>query len=104
MEAEGKGTPEEMASRAHDKLYDPASTCRVRVLATPSQVVTGRRWDGANERGDPQPCLWGRVRAHAVHGQKCINAKTSKRQMENAPSLRWLFVVLDANEHGSGAA
>ena len=29
--------------------------------------------------------------------QKCINAKTSKRQMENAPSLRWLFVVLDDN-------
>ena len=23
--------------------------------------------------------------------QKCINAKTAKRQMENAPSLRWLF-------------
>ena len=29
--------------------------------------------------------------------QKCINAKTSKRQMEHAPGLRWLFVVLDDN-------
>ena len=29
--------------------------------------------------------------------QSCIDAKTDKRQMENAPGLKWLFVVLDDN-------
>ena len=85
VEAEG-GTPEEMASRAHDKLYDPASTCRVRVRRPPRR---------SSQAGD------GMVRTSAVtlnpvfgeYGhmlstvQKCINAKTSKRQMENAHCL-----------------
>ena len=29
--------------------------------------------------------------------QGCIDKKTAKRQMEDAPGLRWLFVVLDDN-------
>lgn len=93
VEAEG-GTPEEMEAKAHERLYDPASSRRVRVRRPP------HRPEQANE---------GMVRATAavlnpVFGeyqymrstvQKCINTKTARGQMEHAPDLKWLFVVLD---------
>ena len=95
VEAEG-GTPEEMASRAHDKLYDPASTCRVRIRRPPRR--SPQAGDGMARTSavtlNPVVGEYGHMLSTV---QKCINAKTSKRQMENAPSLRWLFVVLDDN-------
>ena len=95
VEAEG-GTPEEMASKAHERLYDPASPRRVRVLQPPSRPrQTGEGMVQARARS-LNPVV-GEYEHMLSTVQKCINAKTSKRQMENAPSLRWLFVVLDDN-------
>lgn len=93
VEAEG-GTPEEMAEKAHARLYDPASSRRVRVQRPPHR---------------PQQTSEGMVRASAavlnpVFGeyqhmlatvQRAIDKKTAKRQMENSCSLKWLFVVID---------
>ena len=95
VEAEG-GTPEEMARKAHDKLYDPASPCRVRVRRPPSR--SSQADDGmVRTSAVPLNPVFGEYEHMLSTVQKCINAKTSKRQMENAPSLRWLFVVLDDN-------
>ena len=95
VEAEG-GTPEEMARKAHNKLYDPASPCRVRVRRPPSR--SSQADDGmVRTSAVPLNPVFGEYEHMLSTVQKCINAKTSKRQMENAPSLRWLFVVLDDN-------
>ncbi|MYA84621.1 MAG: hypothetical protein F4Y12_03445 [Acidimicrobiaceae bacterium] len=40
---------------------------------------------------------WGEYEHMLATVQGRINAKTDKRQMENAPSFRWLFVVLEPN-------
>lgn len=40
---------------------------------------------------------WGEYEHMLATVQDCIKAKTDQRQMENAPGLRWLFVVLDNN-------
>ena len=40
---------------------------------------------------------WGEYEHMLDTVQDCIDAKTAKRQMENAPGLRWLFVALDHN-------
>ena len=40
---------------------------------------------------------WGEYEHMLSKVQGCIDAKTAKRQMENAPGRRWLFVVLDSN-------
>ena len=93
VEAEG-GTPEEMASRADDKLYDPASTCSVRVLRSPH--IPRQPGEGmVRTSAVPLNPVFGDYEYMLSTVQKCIYAKTSKRQMESAPSLRWLFVVLD---------
>ena len=95
VEAEG-GTPEEMASKAHEKLYDPASPRRVRIQRPPSR--SSQAGDGmVRTRAVTLNPVFGEYGHMLSTVQKCINAKTSKRQMENAPSLRWLFVVLDDN-------
>ena len=95
VEAEG-GTPEDMASKAHRKLYDPASPRRVRVLRSPR--IPRQPGEGMVRTSavtlNPVVGEYGHMLSIV---QKCINAKTSKRQMEDAPGLRWLFVVLDDN-------
>ena len=40
---------------------------------------------------------WGEYEHMLAAVRDCIKAKTDRRQMENAPDLRWLFVVLDTN-------
>lgn len=40
---------------------------------------------------------WGEYEHFLSTVQDCITTKTDKRQMENAPDLRWLFVVLAPN-------
>ena len=40
---------------------------------------------------------WGEYEHMLAAVQDCIDTKTEKRQMENAPCLKWLFVVLDDN-------
>ena len=40
---------------------------------------------------------WGEYEHMLSTVQRHINKKTAKAQMENAPSLKWLFVVLDNN-------
>ena len=40
---------------------------------------------------------WGEYEHMLATVQSHIDKKTAKRQMENAPGLRWLFVVLDPN-------
>ena len=40
---------------------------------------------------------WGEYEHFLSTVQGCIKVKTDKRQMENAPGLKWLFVVLAPN-------
>ncbi len=116
VEAEG-GTPKQMESRARAALdgslmVSRATDVTVTVTDFPGlQLDDGEHSQNLYLPGAPQlvghgkgsvvlvPCVG--PRGFAGHGllvsavQDCIRHKTNKRQLDNAPGLRWLGVALD---------
>ena len=72
VEAEG-GTPEEMAAKAHARLYDPASSRRVRVQRPPHR---------------PEEASEGMVRASAAVLTLSLGNTSTCWRLFNAPSTR----------------
>ena len=77
------------------QIDDGEHSQRLRIAGAPERAVSG---DGAIElvpMGAPQSCSGCGELVAAL--RRCIDAKTRKRQLDGAPDLKWLAVVLDGS-------
>ena len=111
------GTPKQMESRARAALDGSLMVSRATDVTVTVTDFPGLQLDDGDHSqnlylpGAPQPAGHGKgsvvlvpfvgPRGFAGHGllvsavQHCIQHKTGKRQLDNAPGLRWLVVALD---------